>query len=99
MPITGGCTHAAFATASASSRNQVGNRPNLVQFVIGLIAGRAGSPLASELDPLADVLGPLQCGQLRTMQILGDFPEASVELRTHLHNNRDLVDPELDAGR
>src|SRR6516165_11031721 len=97
--VTGGGPHAAFATASAPSGDQLGNWPNLVQFVIGLIAGLAGPPLAPQLDPLAGVLGPLQCGQLRTMQILGDFPEASLELRTHLHNNRDLVDPELDAGR
>src|SRR6516162_8455569 len=97
--FTGGGTHTAFASASAPSGNQLGNWSNLVQFVIGLIAGLAGPALAPRLDPLAGVLGPLQCGQFGAVQILGDFPEASLELRTRLRHNRDLVDPELDAGR
>src|SRR6516162_5274130 len=97
--FTGGGTHTALATASAPSGNQLGNWPNLVQFVIGLIAGLPGPPLAPQPDPLADVLGPLQYGQFGAVQILGDFPEASLELRTRLRHNRDLIDSELDAGR
>src|SRR6516165_3618278 len=44
--FTGGGTHTAFASASAPSGNQFGNWPNLVQFVIGLIAGLPGPLLA-----------------------------------------------------
>ena len=104
--FTGGGTKAAFATASARRRelrhlsNSVhpGNWPNLVQFVIGSIAGLTLTPLAPQPDPLADVLGPLQCGQFGAMKILRDLPKSSVEFRTHFRNNRDLVHPELDAG-
>ena len=104
--FTGGGTKAAFATASARRRelrhlsNSVhpGNWPNLVQFVIGSIAGLTLTPLAPQPDPLDDVLGPLQCGQFGAMKILRDLPKSSVEFRTHFRNNRDLVHPELDAG-
>jgi hypothetical protein len=101
-----GGTNAAFATAPARSEDrrhwrnfiQLGNWPNLAQFVIGLIAGLALSRLVPQPDPLADMLGPLQCGQFGAMQVLRDFPKASLEFRTRLRNYRDLVHPELDPG-
>jgi hypothetical protein len=70
----------------------------LVQFVIGSIPAVTGAALAPQPDPLADVLGPLQCGQFGAMKILRDLPKSSVEFRTYFRNNRDLVHPELDAG-
>ena len=104
--FTGGGTNAAFASASAPSGElrrwrsfiQLGNWPNLARFVSGLIAGLTGTALTPQPDPLVDVLGPLQCGQFGAMKILRDFPEASLEFRTRLRNNRDLIHPELDAG-
>jgi hypothetical protein len=104
--FTGGGTKAAFATATARRwelrhlRNSVhpGNWPNLAQFVIGSIAGLTLTPLARQPDPLADVRGPLQCGQFGAMKIRGDLPKSSVEFRTRFRNTRDLVHPELDAG-
>src|SRR6516162_1070519 len=92
-----GGTNAAFATAPARSEDRRHWR-NLAQFVIGLIAGLALSRLVPQPDPLAGMLGPLQCGQFGAMQVLRDFPKASLEFRTRLRSYRDLVHPELDAG-